>query len=145
MNDPSLIKREKVAKYESFLSERLQPDLIKVLTKRDQVYEQTSEYLKLKAHIELIQTQNMDDIPMRAMVNVGCDFFMQAEVEDTDNIFVNVGLDCHVRFTLEEALGFIDRKEKQLTKRGEVLTEEALKIKSHIKLVLAAIQEVLES
>jgi prefoldin subunit 5 len=35
---------------------------------------------------------------------------------DTQYIYVNVGFGFHVQFTLEEALGFIEKKEKHLQK-----------------------------
>ncbi|KAI8613315.1 Prefoldin alpha-like protein [Chytriomyces sp. MP71] len=139
-------RRERVARYEAFLAAKLQPDLRKLLERRDAIYAEIAEYLKLKNQIELIeQQQRGSDDPMRTMVDVGCDFFMQAEVTNATVINVLVGLDCHVEFTLDEAVQFIDTREKYLTNRADNLTEDAMKIKAQIKLVLAAIQEVLDA
>ncbi|CAM0143171.1 hypothetical protein VKS41_008627 [Umbelopsis sp. WA50703] len=46
--------------------------------------------------------------------------------------------------TLKEALIFIDKKNKQLQNRAEKYTEEAAKIRANIKLVMRAIQEILQ-
>ncbi|KAI9350810.1 hypothetical protein BDR26DRAFT_851548 [Obelidium mucronatum] len=138
-------KRKQIDKYERFLTTTLQPDLRKVLEERDAVYEETAEYLKLKNQIALIKSHSREDGSFKTMVDVGCDFYMQAKVPNANLINVLVGLDCHVEFTLDEAAIFIAKKEKHLEKKAEMMTERALKIKGHIKLVLAAIQEVLES
>ncbi|ORY28241.1 Prefoldin alpha-like protein [Rhizoclosmatium globosum] len=138
-------KQQKIQKYEVFLSTKLQPDLKKVLDERDAVYEDIAEYLKLKNQIEFMKENSSDDSPLKTLVDVGCDFYMQAKVENKDRIYIQVGLDCHVEFSLDEALMFLGRKEKQLEKKAESLTERALQIKAHIKLCLAAIQEVLDA
>ena len=51
-------------------------------------------------------------------------------------IFVQVGFGFFVEFTLDEALRFIGKKEKQLNERSDKLSSEVIKIKAHIKLVL---------
>ncbi|KAJ3331021.1 hypothetical protein HDU76_004286 [Blyttiomyces sp. JEL0837] len=136
---PGPIDMEKVRRFEAFITERLQPDMIKELEARDKIDSQTAEYLKLKTQIELIKEQNLKDLKMK--VDVGCDFLMQARVKDPTKIFVMVGADTHVELTLDEALAFIAKKEKQLQKISDAYTMNAAKIKAHIKIVLAGIQE----
>ena len=51
-------------------------------------------------------------------------------------IFVSVGFGFFVEFTLDEALGFIDKKATLLTDQADSLTKSASEIKAHIKLVL---------
>ncbi|KAJ3001511.1 UNVERIFIED_CONTAM: hypothetical protein HDU68_006818 [Siphonaria sp. JEL0065] len=137
-------QKQQIDKYETFLTRKLQPDLKKVLDERDKVYEDTAD-LKLLNQIALIKDNGKNGSPLKTLVDVGCDFYMQAKVANTNLINVFVGLDCHVEFTLDEAVVFIKKKEKYLEKKAEALTDRALKIKAQIKLVLAAIQEVLES
>jgi prefoldin subunit 5 len=49
---------------------------------------------------------------------------------------VAVGFGFFVEFTLAEALRFIEKKVSQLTEHSEALSKDAIKIKTHIKLVL---------
>ena len=51
-------------------------------------------------------------------------------------IFVQVGFGFFVEFTLDEALHFIEKKEKLLNDRSDKLSSEVIKIKAHIRLVL---------
>ena len=48
-------------------------------------------------------------------------------------IFVSVGFGFFVEFTLDEALGFIDKKATLLTDQADSLTKSASEIKAHIK------------
>lgn len=54
---------------------------------------------------------------------------------DTKYIYINVGFGFHVQMTLEEALMFIEKKNKQLQNRADKYSEEAAKIRANIKLV----------
>ena len=55
---------------------------------------------------------------------------------DPSMICVSVGYGFFVEFTLAEALKFIEKKMAYLTERSDALTKDAVKIKTHIKLVL---------
>ncbi|KAI9355122.1 Prefoldin subunit-domain-containing protein [Zopfochytrium polystomum] len=140
--DPRLAS---IRRYEDFIANRLQVDLQQVLEERDKIYEAIAQHLKLKTQIETIISETRNESKaLKMMVDVGSDFFMQAKVTKTDEIFVNVGLDCHLQMTMSEALSFIDVREKQLQKRAEQKTDKASRIKAHIKFMLAALQELLE-
>ncbi|GAB5593977.1 hypothetical protein Unana1_08877 [Umbelopsis nana] len=129
-------------KYDQFVNEKLKPDLKATLDARDTLYDLTSEYLKLKAQIETIQSNDLKE--MKTMVDLGSNFYAQAKIPDTRFIYINVGFGFHVQMTLKEAVAFIDKKNKQLQARAEKHTEEAAKIRANIKLVMKAIQEILE-
>ncbi len=77
------------------------------------------------------------------MVNLGKDFYVQARVPDTSRVHVNVGLGFHAEMTLDEALAFAAAREKQLGEQAEALTARAARLKAHIKLVVGAIDEVM--
>ncbi|CAO3700728.1 unnamed protein product [Rhizopus microsporus] len=62
---------------------------------------------------------------------------------DTTYIYVHTGFGFHVQFTLDEAKTFIKKKEQQLQKLADKHTQEADKIKAHIKMALEAISEIL--
>lgn len=55
---------------------------------------------------------------------------------DASKIFVCVGFGFFVEFTLTEAVNFIDKKCSHLTSLSESLTQDAARIKAHIRLVL---------
>jgi len=61
-----------------------------------------------------------------------CDIFRP----DPSKIFVCVGFGFFVEFTLSEAVNFIDKKCAHLTSLIDTLTQDASRIKAHIKLVL---------
>ena len=53
-----------------------------------------------------------------------------------------IGMGFYVEMTLEEALHFIDKKEKLLNQQLNQLSTESSKIKANIKLVLHTIAEI---
>jgi len=55
---------------------------------------------------------------------------------DPSKIFVCVGFGFFVEFTMTEAVNFIDKKCAHLTSLSDNLTQDAARIKAHIKLVL---------
>ncbi|KAJ3020717.1 hypothetical protein HKX48_000316 [Thoreauomyces humboldtii] len=131
-----------VKRYESFVNDRLRVDLQSTLDTRDKVYEDISEYLKLRNQLQLLREQKLTEL--KTLMDVGCEFFMQANIPSLDHVFVKVGLDTHVQLTFEEALAFIDKKEKVLLSSAETHTEKASKIKAQIKMVLSTIETILQ-
>uniref|UniRef100_A0A3Q2QLF5 Ubiquitously-expressed, prefoldin-like chaperone n=1 Tax=Fundulus heteroclitus TaxID=8078 RepID=A0A3Q2QLF5_FUNHE len=86
---------------------------VKVLEQRDQVYEKISQYLQLKNTIQSLQEAGSQQL--KADVDLGCNFFVQAHVNDSSRVFVAVGFGFFVEMTHDEALRFIDKKTTQLT------------------------------
>jgi prefoldin subunit 5 len=85
---------------------------------------------QLRTTIKTIQESKLSTL--KTMVNLGSELYMKAVVwvalcdcgpahslracrPDSSKIFVDVGLNCHVEFTLDEALAFIDKKEDHLS------------------------------
>ncbi|XP_028296899.1 protein UXT-like [Gouania willdenowi] len=130
----------KVLQYENFVNDVLRRDLRAVMDQRDQVYEKISEYLQLKNTIQSLQEAESGHL--KTEVDLGCNFFVQAQIEDASRIFVAVGFGFFVEFTLDEALKFIDKKTNQLTAFTEQLTKDSAKIKAHIRLVLEGLREL---
>eukprot|EP01112_Ceratiomyxa_fruticulosa_P013275 TRINITY_DN3724_c0_g1_i1.p1 TRINITY_DN3724_c0_g1~~TRINITY_DN3724_c0_g1_i1.p1 ORF type:complete len:152 (-),score=32.56 TRINITY_DN3724_c0_g1_i1:181-636(-) len=134
-------RQQRIAFYENFISERLQKDLDLVLQDRENFYESISKYLELKSTLTAIKDGGSKK--MKSMINLGSEFYVQAKVEDTSKVFVNVGLGFHVEFTIDEALSFIDVKVDSLEKYAEQRTQKAADIKSKIKLMYQGISELL--
>lgn len=76
-------------------------------------------------------------------VDVGCNIFVTAEVEDTSKVVVALSKDFFVELSQEEALIYIAKKEKYLNSKSEALTKKASEIKAHILFVQEAIRELL--
>uniref|UniRef100_A0A3Q3WUZ8 Protein UXT n=1 Tax=Mola mola TaxID=94237 RepID=A0A3Q3WUZ8_MOLML len=131
---------QKVLQYEQFINEVLRRDLQKVLEQRDSVYEKISQHLQLKNTI--LSLQESGSRQLKTDVDLGCNFFVQAEVEDSSRIFVAIGYGFFVEMTYEEALQFIEKKTSQLTAFAELLTKDSAKIKANIRMVLEGLREL---
>ncbi|XP_012939069.2 protein UXT [Aplysia californica] len=138
MND----KEEKTLAYETFLNERLRDDLRKILDQRDKVYEEISEYLQLKSTIEKIEEDLLPQSSLKTKVDLGCNFYVQANVPNPSMICVAIGYGFFLDMTLEEAVAFIEKKTKSLQERVAQLSEDACKVKGHIRLVLEGLREL---
>ncbi|XP_064604925.1 protein UXT homolog [Liolophura sinensis] len=134
--------QEKILSFEHFLNETLRQDLRQVLEKRDRLYGEIAEYLQLKTTIERIQESNLEKEELKTKVDLGCNFYVQASVPDCSRIFVCVGFGIYLEFTLKEAIKFSEKKVKRFTVLTDKLTEDASKIKAHIKLVLEGLKEL---
>nr|XP_033780160.1 protein UXT isoform X2 [Geotrypetes seraphini] len=132
--------QKKVLEYEKFINEVLQRDLSKVLEQRDEVNKTIAEYLQLKNTLERLQ--ELDDKALKTEVDLGCNFFVCAEVPDSSRIFMAVGYGFFAELTLEEALRFIEKKSKLLTGLSKSLSKDAAKIKANIRLVLEGLREL---
>ena len=66
---------------------------------------------------------------------------MNAKVENTEKILVNIGLNHFVEFKLDEALKFIDMKVRIITKQAELVREKSVETRANIKLALLCIGE----
>lgn len=132
---------DKVKKYEDFINNNLMQDLSKVHTQREKLYSIIADYMQLKDTIVKIKT-DFNGGKMKTQVDIGCNFYCQAEVKDTRMILVAVGYGFYVEFTLEEALDFIHDKISHLTKQVEKLTKDSSKIKANVKLAMEGLKEI---
>jgi len=134
---------EKLLKYEAFINDQLKPDLKAVLEARDKVYSEIAEFLALKNSILAIQAAELKpDQPLKTKVDLGCNFYCQAQVKNPNQIYVDIGLGCFVQFTLAEAVRFVESRTKVLEGQAKRLTFESNKIKANIKLVLQGLREI---
>ncbi|XP_037096850.1 protein UXT isoform X1 [Syngnathus acus] len=113
---------------------------LKVMEQRDTVYEQASHYLQLKNTLKALQ--ETDSHHLKADVDLGCNFYVQAEVEDSSKIFVLVGFGFFLEMDHTEALHFIDKKTSQLTAFTDQLTKDSATIKANIRMVLEGLREL---
>ena len=86
-------KQEKITRFESFLSDKLRPDLEGALQDRDKIYAEIAEFLALKNTIEAIKASNLQPgEPLKTKVDLGSNFYCQAVVSDPNRIYVAIGL-----------------------------------------------------
>jgi prefoldin subunit 5 len=102
---------EKVLKYETFLNDHLKPDLKAVLEERDGVYTETAEFLALRNTVSAVQSAELDSSqPLKTKVDLGCNFYCQANIEEPSKIFVEIGLGFYLELTLDKAEKFVTKK-----------------------------------
>ncbi|XP_056164989.1 uncharacterized protein LOC115671572 [Syzygium oleosum] len=135
-------RQDKVHKFEEFVDRRLKPDLVRAISERDKVFEEQKTFLDLRKNIENLQNNSVTSL--KTMVNLGSEVYMQAEVPDTQCIFVDVGLGFHVEFTWSEALNYISLREEKLARQIEEYTHQIASIKAQIKMVCEGIRELLQ-
>lgn len=78
-------------------------------------------------------------------MDLGCSFYIQANISDTSTILVAVGLGHYVEFTMEETLRFVEERVNLLTLQTEKLKKDSAKTKAMIKLVLGGLQQLQSS
>ncbi|KAJ8760830.1 hypothetical protein K2173_021868 [Erythroxylum novogranatense] len=135
---------EKVQKYEEFLECRLKPDLVRAVAERDKVFEKQKTFSELRGNIENLEKNSVTSL--RTLVNLGSEVYMQADVPNTQHIFVDVGLGFYVEFTWSEALKFIPLREERLSSAScrqiEEYTQQIAHIKAQIKLVSVSLVRI---
>jgi len=135
--------KEKIERYENYLNEVLRKDLEKCLEARDKIYTEQADYLALRTSILTIRDSGLKKHePLNTKVDLGCNFYCQAEIANPDRIMVAVGLGYFLDMSLEEALQFVNTKDKELSDRAEQLTKTSVKIKAEIKLMICGLKEL---
>ncbi|KHN01992.1 Protein UXT like [Glycine soja] len=136
------LRQEKVQRFEEFVDKRLKPDLVHAIAQRDKVFEQQKIFADLGKNIENLEKNSVTSL--RTLVNLGSEVYLQAEVPDTQHIFVDVGFGFHVEFTWSEALNYIEKREEKIARQIEEYTQLIASIKAQIKLVCEGIRELLQ-
>lgn len=137
---------KKVEIYEQFLNEKLRNDLKIVLNERDKVFSEIADYLQIKNTIEnIIQNGKSSDkeaVELKTKVDLGCNFYVNAVVEDPTRIYIAIGYGFFLEMTLDEALKFIDKKTKILNTTADELSKQVAVIKANIRLVMLGLKEI---
>ena len=105
------------------------------------MYGQISEYLQLKTTIEKIQECGITE-NLKTKVDLGCNFYAQANIPDASRIFVFVGFGFFVDMTFAEAVKFITKRTAFLQVHADRLTADATKVRANINLVLEGLREL---
>ncbi|XP_015576825.1 protein UXT homolog isoform X2 [Ricinus communis] len=135
-------RQDKIQKFEEFVDRRLKPDLVRAIAQRDKVFEEQKVFSDLRRNIENLENNSVTSL--RTLVNLGSEVYMQADVPDTQRVFVDIGLGFHVEFTWAEALNYISLREEKIARQIEEYTRQIASIKAQIKLVCEGIRELLQ-
>lgn len=133
---------KKIIEYETYLNEVLRADLKIVLSQREALCQEILELEQLKTVIERLQEAELTKESLKTRVDLGCNFYVQANVTDPKYIFIKAGLGIFVQFTLEEAKKFIDKKVEFLNKKVERTLKQSSEINAHIQLILQGLREL---
>ena len=133
----------KVTKYETFLNEKLRPDLKACLEDRDKIYSEIAEFSSLKKSIEALESADLPaEQSLKTKVDLGQNFYVKARVKNHKKVFVDIGFGMFLEMSYAEALEFIEKKNRFLQDKADNLTQESVKIKASIKLVLHGLREI---
>ncbi|KAJ6643856.1 Protein UXT like [Pseudolycoriella hygida] len=121
-------------KIESFINDHLREDLKVYEAHLNHLNSEIMEYNQLKQTADTIRNNFREGF--KTKVDIGGNFLVQAKVDNTDRILVNVGLNHFVEFNLDEAVKFCEFKVRVLNKEADVIREESLKCRANIKLAL---------
>lgn len=123
---------EKIKEYASFISQTLQPQLQTAVDARDATDADISEYTQLRNKLQYLENEIKSDLsssstgestqssaknckPLEALVDISHGtVYCRAVIPNPRTVYVDVGLGFMVEFTLQEAIGFIDKKLKYL-------------------------------
>lgn len=137
---------KKIESYEAFVNEKLRLDLAKVLKEQELIYTDIAEYLQLKDFIENTQlAKNSPEglsEPFRTRVDLGCNFYAKAQIDDMSKIYIAIGYGFHLEMTFSEALRFIEKKTSILQQSADELNDKANEIKANIKFVIEGLKEI---
>nr|CAD7408949.1 unnamed protein product [Timema cristinae] len=131
---------EKVLRYETFINDVLKEDLKKVNQRQQQVNTEISEFLQLKNTIQTLADGQLGEGDLKTKMDIGCNFYVQANVSDTSKILINIGLGHYLEFALPDALKYVEKRVSLLTLQMEKLRKDSAHTKANIKLVLGGLE-----
>lgn len=139
---PDSAVKQKVLHYETFLNDVLKEDLRKIHVKLDNLQSELFEYIQLKNYIETVKSNKLNETTMNTQVDIGCNIFLQAKVEEPDHILISVGLGYYVDLPLDNALNLVKKKIKFIENETVFFKKKSAVTKSHIKMVLLGLMEI---
>ncbi|XP_053985505.1 protein UXT homolog [Hylaeus volcanicus] len=133
-------QQQKILKIETFINDVLKEDLAKLEKKLDDKNADIAEFIQLKSIIETLQSNEFDKNGFKTQVDIGQNFFIEAQVPDASTILLDVGLGHYVEFLLNDAITIINVRIKLLEQQIVHFRKQIAMTNSHIKLLLLTIQ-----
>ncbi|XP_059058313.1 protein UXT [Achroia grisella] len=133
---------ETILKYETFINDVLKEDLRQLHDRLQYVNAEMSDLIQQKHTLKVVNNKQMHPHGFKTQVNIGCNFFMEAEVPDTSTLLMDIGLNHYLELSIDDANRFLDIRIKAYEKKAQELQQNAAEIKAHIKLMLFGIAEL---
>uniref|UniRef100_A0A1I7YDM0 Prefoldin subunit 3 n=1 Tax=Steinernema glaseri TaxID=37863 RepID=A0A1I7YDM0_9BILA len=134
------VSAEEKEKFVTFMRERIHKDFEKYAADLEQVNGSIKEYSDLSALINKLTTYKSDHL--EAMVDMGCNMFMQGSIQKWDTIIVKMDNEYFAELPLERAKKFVEEKLKLLRQRADRLIEVFNSIRAHDRLMASLINEL---
>ncbi|EAS00800.2 prefoldin subunit (macronuclear) [Tetrahymena thermophila SB210] len=119
-------------KYESFLNSRLKIDLNKAYRRKEIYQMRLRDYIETEMFIQKAESIQGDSIKMK--LDLGHQFFANAEIENKDKIVLDVGLGVFVELTYKEAKDIIFQQKIELERLIRKADIDIVDIKTNIKI-----------
>ncbi|XP_015190638.1 PREDICTED: protein UXT homolog [Polistes dominula] len=134
--------QKKILQFEAFINDVLKTDLAKLEEKLNSKNTDIAEFIQLKTIITTLQSNGFNKSGFKTQVDIGNNFYVEANVEDASNILLDVGLGHYVEFSLEEALIIINVRIKLFEKQITHIRKQIARTNAHIKLILIGIRDL---
>nr|CAG4650683.1 EOG090X0MWD [Sida crystallina] len=134
MNTNQQDTRSAIELSETVVNEVLRTELRRCLGERDACCTEINEYLQLQTKLDNLK--EVDTHPLKTKVDLGCSFFVQAEIPDVSKILVSVGYGFFLELTHDEAVKFIAKRVALLNGKLKKLDQQSATINADIKIVL---------
>lgn len=96
-----------------------QARLESVCVQRDKVFEQLAKVRELRRNLGVL----LSKAPSHVQVNIGCDFYLDGELDDEGLLLIDMGKNVFVEMQPQEALETTILRETWLEKLGEYYTK----------------------
>jgi len=133
---------KKAEKFEWFIDEVLREHLKKVYEQRAKLCDDAGEYLRLKNYIIQMKSEKLSN--NRAQVDIGCNFYCEAEIDPECEGKVNMclGMGLFMELTYDETIEYIEQKEKIVERRIKHYSDQCAEIKARIQVALQTLGEL---
>ncbi|CAD6192806.1 unnamed protein product [Caenorhabditis auriculariae] len=126
---------QEIQKYEQFLRETVQPDLLKAIEERNKLSEECEQYNSLLVTCSKIKAANLKSTELR--VDIGQRVFVNAQVDNCEKVIVKLTDDLFAELTIDRAIIFIEKRITLLKKEIERLGTVAANCQSTMTLMLS--------
>ena len=129
-------------KYESFVTETLEPKLKALLGQREVLVAEIEGYASVPELVASFQEQASHASPIRKLVEVGCGVACQAEAIPKGTLCLSLGLDSVVELSYAEAIAAAKDRQDLLEKKCEALDGEIVDCVNDIEQVLGSLAQL---
>ncbi|KAK1132527.1 hypothetical protein K0M31_013910 [Melipona bicolor] len=134
--------QRKILEFETFVNDVLKEDLAQLEQKLNVKNADIAEFLELKATITTFKNNGLDKNGFKTQVDIGQNFFIEAQVSDASTILLDIGLGHYLELSIDDAVAVINVRVKLLEQQIKHFRKEIARTNAHIKLILLGIREL---